>query len=279
MTIIQLEREVICFAGDSGDGIQLLGERFSDNSSKQGNDVMTLPDYPAEIRAPAGTTSGVSAFQMQFSSTEIFTPGDECSVLIALNAAALKSKIAQLSQGGLVLIDIDGFNKKNLELAGYQSDPLSDGSLSNYRVIADNFTRLTVQSLVELNVAPKVVKRSKNFFMLGIVFWIYSRPLDPTIDWLSDKFENNVEAKEANILALKSGFNYAETTEIFSESFQVAPVAKKSGLYRTVSGNEALSLGLLCAAEKLDRTLFWARTRSRQLPTFFILWLPIRTSE
>lgn len=170
MTIIQLEREVICFAGDSGDGIQLLGERFSDNSSKQGNDVMTLPDYPAEIRAPAGTTSGVSAFQMQFSSTEIFTPGDECSVLIALNAAALKSKIAQLSQGGLVLIDIDGFNKKNLELAGYQSDPLSDGSLSNYRVIADNFTRLTVQSLVELNVAPKVVKRSKNFFYAWYCF-------------------------------------------------------------------------------------------------------------
>ncbi|EJG0631853.1 2-oxoacid:acceptor oxidoreductase subunit alpha [Vibrio parahaemolyticus] len=256
MTIIQLEREVICFAGDSGDGIQLLGERFSDNSSKQGNDVMTLPDYPAEIRAPAGTISGVSAFQMQFSSTEIFTSGDEYSVLIALNAAALKSKIAQLSQGGLVLIDIDGFNKKNFELAGYQSDPLSDGSLSSYRVIADNFTRLTVQSLAEMNIAPKVVKRSKNFFMLGIVFWIYSRPLEPTIDWLSTKFENNVEAKDANILALKSGFNYAETTEIFSESFQVAPVAEKSGLYRTVSGNEALSLGLICAAEKLDRTLF-----------------------
>lgn len=175
MTVIQLEHEVICFAGDSGDGIQLLGERFSDNSSKQGNDVMTLPDYPAEIRAPSGTTSGVSAFQLQFSSSEIFTPGDEFSVLIALNAAALKSKLAQLAQGGLVLIDLDGFSQKNLELAGYQSDPLTDNSLSPYRVIADNFTRLTVQALAELTISSKLVKRSKNFFMLGIVFSIYSR--------------------------------------------------------------------------------------------------------
>lgn len=256
MTIIQLEREVICFAGDSGDGIQLLGERFSDNSSKQGNDVMTLPDYPAEIRAPAGTTSGVSAFQMQFASSEIFTPGDEFSVLIALNAAALKSKISQLACGGLVLIDVDGFNNKNLELAGYQSDPLTDGSLANYRVIADSFTRLTVQSLAELNIAPKIVKRSKNFFMLGIVCWIYNRPMEPTIRWLNDKFSDKPQAREANILALKSGFNYADTTEIFSECYQVAPVAEKHGLYRTVSGNEALSLGLICAAEKLKRPLF-----------------------
>ncbi|HHX8350624.1 TPA: 2-oxoacid:acceptor oxidoreductase subunit alpha [Vibrio diabolicus] len=256
MTIIQLKREVICFAGDSGDGIQLLGERFSDNSSKQGNDVMTLPDYPAEIRAPAGTTSGVSAFQMQFASTEIYTPGDDFSVLIALNAAALKTKISQLVEGGLVLIDLDGFNKKNLELAGYESNPLSDGSLADYRVISESFTRLTVQSLSELNIAPKVVKRSKNFFMLGIVLWIYSRPLEPTIEWLNNKFADNPQAREANTLAIKSGFNYAETTEIFSDCFQVAPVADKTGLYRTVSGNEALSLGLICAAEKLQRQLF-----------------------
>lgn len=256
MTTNQLEREVICFAGDSGDGIQLLGERFSDSSSKQGNDVMTLPDYPAEIRAPAGTISGVSAFHMQFSSVEIFTPGDEFTVLIALNASALKSKIDQLASGGLVLIDTDGFNQKNLDLAGYQSNPLSDGSLSNYRVITDSFTRLTVTSLAELKVPPKIVRRTKNFFMLGIVLWIYSRPLEPTVQWLCDKFETNPDFKNANILALKSGFNYAETTEIFSESFQVKPVVNKNGLFRTVSGNEALSLGLLCAAEKLQRPLF-----------------------
>ncbi|MBY7782595.1 2-oxoacid:acceptor oxidoreductase subunit alpha [Vibrio fluvialis] len=256
MTVIQLEHEVICFAGDSGDGIQLLGERFSDNSSKQGNDVMTLPDYPAEIRAPSGTTSGVSAFQLQFSSSEIFTPGDEFSVLIALNAAALKSKLAQLAQGGLVLIDLDGFSQKNLELAGYQSDPLTDNSLSPYRVIADNFTRLTVQALAELTISSKLVKRSKNFFMLGIVFWIYSRSLESTLLWIREKFANNSVVMEANILALKSGFNYAETTEIFSDCFQVAAVAEKSGLYRTVSGNEALSLGLVCAADKLKRPLF-----------------------
>ncbi|EKO5149849.1 2-oxoacid:acceptor oxidoreductase subunit alpha [Vibrio fluvialis] len=256
MTVIQLEHEVICFAGDSGDGIQLLGERFSDNSSKLGNDVMTLPDYPAEIRAPSGTTSGVSAFQLQFSSSEIFTPGDEFSVLIALNAAALKSKLAQLAQGGLVLIDLDGFSQKNLELAGYQSDPLTDNSLSPYRVIADNFTRLTVQALAELTISSKLVKRSKNFFMLGIVFWIYSRSLESTLLWIREKLASNSVVMEANILALKSGFNYAETTEIFSDCFQVAAVAEKSGLYRTVSGNEALSLGLVCAADKLKRPLF-----------------------
>ncbi|ENK0806066.1 2-oxoacid:acceptor oxidoreductase subunit alpha [Vibrio fluvialis] len=256
MTVIQLEHEVICFAGDSGDGIQLLGERFSDNSSKLGNDVMTLPDYPAEIRAPSGTTSGVSTFQLQFSSSEIFTPGDEFSVLIALNAAALKSKLAQLAQGGLVLIDLDGFSQKNLELAGYQSDPLTDNSLSPYRVIADNFTRLTVQALAELTISSKLVKRSKNFFMLGIVFWIYSRSLESTLLWIREKFASNSVVMEANILALKSGFNYAETTEIFSDCFQVAAVAEKSGLYRTVSGNEALSLGLVCAADKLKRPLF-----------------------
>lgn len=256
MTVIQLEHEVICFAGDSGDGIQMLGERFSDNSSKLGNDVMTLPDYPAEIRAPSGTTSGVSAFQLQFSSSEIFTPGDEFSVLIALNAAALKSKLAQLAQGGLVLIDLDGFSQKNLELAGYQSDPLTDNSLSPYRVIADNFTRLTVQALAELTISSKLVKRSKNFFMLGIVFWIYSRSLESTLLWIREKFASNSVVMEANILALKSGFNYAETTEIFSDCFQVAAVAEKSGLYRTVSGNEALSLGLVCAADKLKRPLF-----------------------
>ncbi|ENB2050533.1 2-oxoacid:acceptor oxidoreductase subunit alpha [Vibrio fluvialis] len=256
MTVIQLEHEVICFAGDSGDGIQLLGERFSDNSSKLGNDVMTLPDYPAEIRAPSGTTSGVSAFQLQFSSSEIFTPGDEFSVLIALNAAALKSKLAQLAQGGLVLIDLDGFSQKNLELAGYQSDPLTDNSLSPYRAIADNFTRLTVQALAELTISSKLVKRSKNFFMLGIVFWIYSRSPESTLLWIREKFASNSVVMEANILALKSGFNYAETTEIFSDCFQVAAVAEKSGLYRTVSGNEALSLGLVCAADKLKRPLF-----------------------
>ncbi|MBY8080217.1 2-oxoacid:acceptor oxidoreductase subunit alpha [Vibrio fluvialis] len=201
-------------------------------------------------------TSGVSAFQVQFSSSEIFTPGDEFSVLIALNAAALKSKLAQLAQGGLVLIDLDGFSQKNLELAGYQSDPLTDNSLSPYRVVADNFTRLTVQALAELTISSKLVKRSKNFFMLGIVFWIYSRSLESTLLWIREKFASNSVVMEANILALKSGFNYAETTEIFSDCFQVAAVAEKSGLYRTVSGNEALSLGLVCAADKLKRPLF-----------------------
>ena len=155
-----------------------------------------------------------------------------------------------------MLIDLDGFSQKNLELAGYQSDPLTDNSLSPYRVIADNFTRLTVQALAELTISSKLVKRSKNFFMLGIVFWIYSRSLESTLLWIREKFANNSVVMEANILALKSGFNYAETTEIFSDCFQVAAVAEKSGLYRTVSGNEALSLGLVCAADKLKRPLF-----------------------
>ena len=256
MTVTQLRQEVICFAGDSGDGIQLTGSHFSHNASTWGNDVMTLPDYPAEIRAPAGSVSGVSAFQMQFSSTDINTAGDEFAVLIAMNAAALKNKIGGLVSGGLILADQDGFSKKNIELAGYSSDPLSDGSLPDYRIIADNFTHLTVQSLKELNLPPKQLRRSKNFFVLGIVFWIYSRSVTQTEEWLKEQFSDKPLVMEANILALNAGFNYADTTEIFSESFQVDPAPKKEGFYRTISGNEALSLGFICAAEKLQRTLF-----------------------
>jgi len=256
MTVTQLRQEVICFAGDSGDGIQLTGTHFSHNASTWGNDVMTLPDYPAEIRAPAGSVSGVSAFQMQFSSTDIHTAGDEFAVLIAMNAAALKNKIGGLVNGGLILADQNGFSKKNIELAGYSSDPLSDGSLPDYRIIADNFTHLTVQSLKELNLPPKQLRRSKNFFVLGIVFWIYSRSLTQTEEWLKAQFSDKPLVMEANILALNAGFNYADTTEIFGESFQVEPAPKKEGFYRTISGNEALSLGFICAAEKLQRTLF-----------------------
>ncbi|UTV30639.1 2-oxoacid:acceptor oxidoreductase subunit alpha [Photobacterium atrarenae] len=256
MTLIQLEREVICFAGDSGDGIQLLGARFSHHAATLGNDVMTLPDYPAEIRAPAGTTSGVSAFQLQFSSTDIYTAGDEFSVLIAMNAAALKSKITDLVPGGLILADEEGFSKKNIAQAGYSDNPLDDGSLADHRIIVDNFTRLTVQSLQELNLPSKQIKRCKNFFVLGIVLWIYNRPLAPTVKWLQEQFSDHHQVMEANILALNAGFNYAETTEIFGESFSVEAVPEKSGLYRTISGNEALSLGFICAAEKLQRPLF-----------------------
>ncbi len=256
MAATQLKQEVICFAGDSGDGIQLTGTRFSHNASIWGNDVMTLPDYPAEIRAPAGTVSGVSAFQMQFASADIHTPGDEFSVLVAMNAAALKSKIPGLERGGLILADQDGFSKKSLELAGFSTDPLVDNSLADYRIIVDNFTRLTVQSLKELDLPGKQVKRCKNFFVLGLVLWIYSRPLAPTELWLKQQFSDKPELMKANILALNAGYNYADTTEVFGESFQVAPAQNKQGLYRTISGNEALSLGFICAAEKLQRTLF-----------------------
>ncbi|MEZ8824396.1 2-oxoacid:acceptor oxidoreductase subunit alpha [Vibrio amylolyticus] len=256
MIVNQRGHEVVCFAGDSGDGIQLAGSRFASNASVFGNDVVTLPDYPAEIRAPAGTVSGVSAFQLQFSSGEIHTAGDAFGVLVAMNAAALKSKVVDLISGGLILADLDGFTKKNITLAGYSSDPLSDGSLSEFRLIADNFTKLTVQSLNELDLPSKQLKQSKNFFVLGIVLWVYSRSLNETEEWLNDTFSSRPAVLEANTLALQAGYNYADTTEIFSDTYQIQAAPQKEGLYRNISGNEALSLGFVCAAEKLERPLF-----------------------
>ncbi len=251
-----LGSEVIRFAGDSGDGIQFTGDRFSSSVSLFGNSLATLPDYPAEIRAPAGTVSGVSSFQLQFADHEIFTPGDRCGVLIAMNAAALKKNLPDLTTGGLLIVDKAGFRDSLVKLAGFENNPLDDGSLNSYRVVAEDFTQLTLNSLQGLGLPGKVARRCKNCFMLGITLWIFNQSLDEAESWISKRFASSPDIVNANITALKSGFNYADTTEIFSESWQVSKADIKPGRYRSVSGNEALSLGFVTASHAASRSLF-----------------------
>ena len=252
----QLDSEVIRFAGDSGDGIQFTGDRFSSSVSLFGNSLATLPDYPAEIRAPAGTVSGVSSFQLQFADHDVFTAGDQCGVLIAMNAAALKKNLADLIPGGTLLIDKSGFRDSLIKLAGFESNPLEDGSLRNYRVIAEDFTQLTLGSLAGKGLAGKIARRCKNCFMLGISFWMFNQTLDEAEQWIEKRFARSPELVDANISALRAGFNYADTTEIFSISWRVQKAEIKPGRYRSVSGNEALSLGFVTAAHAADRKLF-----------------------
>ncbi len=251
-----LESVVIRFAGDSGDGMQLTGNQFSDASAAFGNDLATLPDYPAEIRAPVGTVGGVSAYQLQFSSLDIRTPGDEPDVLVAMNAAALKKNLSDLKSGGYIYADLAGFNDKNLNLAGYETNPLEDGSLSDYRVIAEDFTALTVNAVKDLGLQSKEARRCKNFFTLGMMYWLYSRPIEHTESWIRKKFANKGSLAEANIAALQAGYNYADTVELFSESYNVRKADLPKGLYRKISGNEATALGLVTASEIIDRQLF-----------------------
>ena len=251
-----LDSEVIRFAGDSGDGIQFTGDRFSSSVSLFGNSLATLPDYPAEIRAPAGTVSGVSSFQLQFADHDIFTPGDRCGVLIAMNAAALIKNLPDLNAGGLLIIDTSGFRSSLIKLAGFDDNPLEDGSLNGYRLVAEDFTQLTLNSLQGLGLPGKIARRCKNCFMLGIALWIFSQTLDEAEQWISKRFASSPEVANANITALKSGYNYADTTEIFGESWQVAKADIKPGRYRSVSGNEAISLGFVTASHAADKALF-----------------------
>jgi 2-oxoglutarate ferredoxin oxidoreductase subunit alpha len=195
-----LDEATIRFAGDSGDGMQLAGTQFTNTTAILGNDLSTLPDYPAEIRAPQGTTSGVSGFQIHFGSTEINTPGDSCDMLVAMNAAALKVNLHSLIKGGSIIANTDGFNDKNLKLAGYSSNPLKDESLSTYQVFEVDITKLTITSLQEMNLSSKLADRSKNFFALGMMYWLYDRPLEPTLKWLDEKFVNKHDIRDANAL-------------------------------------------------------------------------------
>lgn len=251
-----LDSEVIRFAGDSGDGIQFTGNRFSSSVSLFGNSLVTLPDYPAEIRAPAGTVSGVSSFQLQFADHDVYTPGDLCGVLIAMNAAALKKNIADLKVGGLLIVDKAGFRDSLIKLAGYDANPLIDGSLKAYRIIAEDFTQLTLHFLEGLGLPGKVARRCKNCFMLGIALWIFSQTLEEAENWIKDQFSEQPQIINANISALRSGYNYADTTEIFGESWQVGKANIGPGRYRSMSGNEALSLGLITASFAADKPLF-----------------------
>jgi 2-oxoglutarate/2-oxoacid ferredoxin oxidoreductase subunit alpha len=255
-TIENVDEVTIRFAGDSGDGMQLTGTQFTNTTAILGNDLSTLPDYPAEIRAPAGTLFGVSGFQIHFGSTEIHTPGDHCDVLVAMNPAALKVNVGSLVGGGAIIVNTDGFNDKNLKLAGYTQNPLKDGSLEKFQVYEVDISKLTALALQDLNISSKFVDRSKNFFALGMMYWMYGRPLETTIEWLKGKFKDKPDILEANIRVLKAGWNFSETTEIFSVRYDVAPAKLAPGRYRNITGNQAVAWGFMAAAKKANLELF-----------------------
>lgn len=244
------------FAGDSGDGMQLTGTQFSDTTAFIGNDLNTLPDYPAEIRAPAGTLYGVSGFQLHFGSEDVHTPGDVPDVLVAMNPAALKKNLKELKMGGVIIVNSDSFDQKNLKLAGYESNPLEDDSLSGYEVHPVPISSLTANALEGLPLSPKEVSRCKNFFALGLMYWLYDRPLKNTEDWIKDKFKSKPEYIEANTKALNAGSNFGEMTEIFTTRYKVEPAKLPKGTYRNISGNEATALGFLTASVKSGLPLF-----------------------
>jgi len=250
------ESTVIRFAGDSGDGMQLTGTHFTNESAVAGNDLGTLPDFPAEIRAPAGSLAGVSAFQLNFSSNQVFTPGDDLDALVAMNPAALRVNVEDLKPNGLLIVDVDTFNEQNLKKAEYAANPLTDGSLSAYEVISISLTKLTTNALKDLGLPARTVSRCRNFGALGLTSWLYHRPIEPTITWLTDRFKKHPELAEANIRALKAGYNYGETTELFCASYEVGPAKIAPGTYRNVTGNSATALGLLAASQKAGLPLF-----------------------
>jgi 2-oxoglutarate ferredoxin oxidoreductase subunit alpha len=247
---------VIRFAGDSGDGMQLTGTHFANESAIAGNDLGTLPDFPAEIRAPAGSLAGVSAFQLNFSSKEIFTPGDDLDVLVAMNPAALRVNIGDLKPQGLLIVDSATFTDANLRKAEYETNPLTDNSLQGYQTIQVDITKLTTNALKDLGLPARTVTRSRNFVALGLTSWLFHRPIEETIEWIRQRFKKNAQLCEANIRALKAGFNYGETTELFAVSYEVAPAEISPGVYRNITGNSATALGLLAAAVKAGRPLF-----------------------
>ncbi len=246
---------VVRFAGDSGDGVQLIGEQFASSTASQGNDLATLPDYPAEIRAPAGTLFGVSGFQIQFASGEVFTPGDIPDVLVAMNPAALRNNIGDLRQGGLLIANSGAFSKPNLDKAGYASNPLDDGSLAGYDVMSVDITRLTNQAVKPAALSTKDASRCKNFWTLGLTYWIYSRPLGPTLTWIDSKFRGRPDLALANGLALKAGNAFGETSELYHHRYHVPAARLPAGEYRSISGNTALAWGLLAAAQRANRSL------------------------
>ncbi len=253
----QIDRVVIRFAGDSGDGMQLTGDRFTNVSALFGNDLSTLPEFPAEIRAPAGTVNGVSSFQVHISDHDITTPGDAPSVLVAMNPAALKADLNRLEPGGTLILNIDTFDQRNYEKAEYRTDPLTDGSLNAYRVIRVPMTSLTKEAALPLGVKPRDADRSKNFFALGLVSFMYSRPIEPTLEWIAQRFGKSPLVEASNRAAFMAGYHYGETTEEFGHRYEVRPAHLPEGEYTNITGNTALSWGLVAAAQlaKLPLTL------------------------
>lgn len=257
-SIQQIEDVVIKFAGDSGDGMQLTGTQFSNNTALIGNDLSTFPDFPAEIRAPQGTLPGVSGFQLHFSSNRIFTPGDACDVLVAMNAAALKANLKGLKKGGIIIANTDGFDSKNLRLANYPDgiNPLEDGSLADYQLHTMDVTKMTREALKDINMGMKEKDRAKNMFVLGFLYWLYDRDMASTENFLTEKFGKKQEILESNLRALHAGYNFADTVEAFSTRFKVEKARMEPGTYRSITGNTALSYGLIAASQKSGLPIF-----------------------
>ena len=254
-----LQDVVIKFAGDSGDGMQLTGQQFTNNTALLGIDLATFPDFPAEIRAPIGTLPGVSGFQLRFSSDRVFTPGDDCDVLVAMNAAALKVNVKAIKKGGKIIANVDGFDAKNLRLANYPDgvNPLEDGSLEGFELIKVDVTKLTREALKDFtDLGTKERDRAKNMFVLGLIYWMYNRNLDNTITFLNEKFGKKDTILQSNIKVLQAGFNYGDTTETFSSRYRVEKAKMVPGTYRSIMGNQALSMGLIAASEKSGLSIF-----------------------
>jgi 2-oxoglutarate ferredoxin oxidoreductase subunit alpha len=251
-----LEKAVIRFCGDSGDGMQVTGGQFTNTVALYGNDLATFPDYPAEIRAPAGTLPGVSGFQVHFGSTEIYTPGDAVDALIAMNPAALKTNVSDLKKNGILIVNVDNFGAGDLKKAQMTSNPLEDHSLDAYRVFSVELLKLTTAALKDLGLDAKSVNRCKNFFALGMCYWLYNRPMDSTFRWIEAKFKSKPLLIEANKLAMKAGYAYCEATEAFQVSYEIPPAKLEPGLYRNISGNTALALGFVAASHQAGIPLF-----------------------
>lgn len=255
----EMEEIAVRFAGDSGDGVQLAGTQFTTSSAIFGNDISTFPDYPAEIRAPAGSLFGVSGFQINFSSNDIHTPGDSVSALVALNPAALKTNYRDVREGGIIIVNEDSFDKGRLKQAGYETNPLEDGSLSKYQLYRVPISKLTREAVKDMEVGSKQADKSRNFFALGLVYWLYGRDMEPTVRWIKEKFAaKDASVAEANIKVLKAGYFFGETCEFFPVRYHVAKAKLPAGKYRKIGGNEATAMGLVAAAHQAGKELFYA---------------------
>jgi len=255
--IVEVEEIAVRFCGDSGDGMQLVGAQMTNTSAIFGNDVSTFPDFPAEIRAPVGTVAGVSGFQLHFGARRLRTPGDKVDALIAMNPAALKAAIGDLETGGVLIVNADAFVPRNLTKAGYGENPLEGGALESYRVFRIPIEKLTATACTDTGLGPAAIKRCKNFFALGLVYWLYGRPMEPTLRWISEKFQAKPALADCSAKALKAGYYYGETAEIFQTRYVIPPAKIAPGRYRRVSGNEAMALGLITAARRAGKPLFY----------------------
>jgi 2-oxoglutarate ferredoxin oxidoreductase subunit alpha len=254
--VIYLDEITVRFAGDSGDGMQLAGTQFSNASASSGVDVNTFPDFPSEIRAPEGTLYGVSAFQIKLGSTAVNTHGDVIDVLVAMNASSLKVNLPNVKHNGIIIANLPGFDQRNLKLAKYSSNPLEDESLLEYQVVALNMEAIIKVELKGSGINPKIIRKSKNFFALGLTYWLFNRPLEPTVKWLNNKFRNNADVLEANVRVLNAGWNYALKDEKFKRQYSLQPAEFEKGTYRNISGNHAVAIGLVAAARRANLPLF-----------------------